>query len=135
MSRVDKVAEAIRQEASLIIHDQLNDPRLGFVTITRVELTPDMRHAKVFFSVLGKEEDYKKTQEALNAGLGRIRKLISERVNLKFAPEVIFRPDKSSEFSVRIQEVLNQIKQEDETRKEAPKDEPKKTRRSAKKAK
>lgn len=135
MSRADKVAEAIRQEASLIIHDQLKDPRLGFVTITRVEITPDMRYAKVFFSVLGNDLEYKKTEEALNCALGLIRKLISERINLKFAPEVIFRPDRSSEYSVRIQEVLDQIKQEDQARKEDTEDEPKKTRRRSKKTK
>ena len=135
MARADKVAEAIRQEASLVIHDQLKDPRIGFVTVTKVEITPDMRHAKVFYSVLGGDLEYKKTQEALDSGLGLIRKLISERINLKFAPEVIFRPDRSAEFSVRIQEVLDQVKHDDESRKEKPKDEPKKTRRSIKKKK
>lgn len=109
MARVEKVAEAIRQEASLIIHDKLNDPRLGFVTISRVEMTPDLRNAKIFFSVLGKAEDYKKTQKALDSALGFIRRLIAERINLKFAPEIIFRQDRSVEYSVRIEEVLNEI--------------------------
>lgn len=134
MSRADKVAEAIRQEASLVIHDQLKDPRLGFVTVTKVEMTPDMRQAKVFYSVLGNELEYKKTQEALDSALGLIRKLVCERINLKFAPEIIFRPDRSGEHSVRIQELLDQIKRGDETRKEDIEDEPKKTRRGSKKA-
>lgn len=64
MGRVDKVAEAVRQEVSIIIHDKLKDPRLGFVTITRVEMTPDLRLAKIFFSVLGKDEEHKKTKQA-----------------------------------------------------------------------
>src|SRR3989338_7033546 len=109
MPRRDKVSEAIRKEISIILHDELKDPRLGFVTITRVELTQDLRSAKVFFSVLGKEEDYKKTKEALDSGLGFIRKLIAERINLRFAPEIIFKEDRSSEYSVRIQEVLEEI--------------------------
>lgn len=109
MARVDKVSEAIRQEASLIIHDKLKDPRLGFVTITRVEASSDLRSAKIFFSVLGKDEDYKKTKEALDSASGFIRRLVSERINLKFAPEIIFREDRSSEYSVRIQEVLDEI--------------------------
>ena len=113
MSRKDKVGEAVRQEISLILHDKLKDPRLGFVTITRVEMAADLRSAKVFFGVLGKEEDYKKTKEALDSALGYIRKLVIERINLRFAPEIIFREDRSSEYSVRIEEVLNEIKELD----------------------
>jgi len=110
MSRRDRVTEAIKKEASLIIHDELKDPRLGFVTITRVELSADLRFAKIFYSVLGKEEEHKKTHEALESALGFIRRLIAQRINLRFAPEIIFREDRSSEYSVRIQEVLEEIK-------------------------
>lgn len=117
MARLDKVTEAIRRQVSIIIHDELKDPRLGFVTITRVELTPDLRFAKVFFSVLGKEEDYKKTKKALDSALGFIRRLIAQRINLRFAPEIVFREDRSSEYSVRIQEVLEQLKELNEPKK------------------
>lgn len=110
MSRQDKVAEAIRQEASIIIHDELKDPRLGFITITRVELSHDLRYAKIFFSVLGEEEDYRKSREALDSALGFIRRLIAQRINLRFAPEIIFREDRSTEYSVKIQKVLDEIK-------------------------
>lgn len=111
MSRIDKVAEAVRQEVSIIIHDKLKDPRLGFVTVTRVEMTPDLRLAKIYFGVLGKEEDYKKTKEALDSALGFVRRLIAERINLRIAPDIMFFEDRSSEYSVRIEEVLNQIKE------------------------
>jgi ribosome-binding factor A len=114
MSRQDKVAEAIRQEASVVIHDKLKDPRLGFVTITNAEVTKDLRFAKIFFSVLGNDEAYKKTKEALNSSVGFVRKLIAERLNLRFAPEIAFYEDRSSEYSVRIEEVLNEIKDHDE---------------------
>ena len=117
MSRQDRVSETIRKEVSIILHDELKDPRLGFITITRVELTQDLRYAKVFFSVLGKEEDYKKTKEALDSALGFIRKLVAQRINLRLAPEIIFRADKSSEYSVRIQEVLEEIKEINEPKK------------------
>jgi ribosome-binding factor A len=110
MSRPERVAEAIRKEVSLILHDKIKDPRLGFITITRVEITPDLRYAKIFFSVLGREEDYQKTQDALESASGYIRTLLAEKINLKFAPEIIFREDHSSEYSVRIQEVLEEIK-------------------------
>jgi len=117
MSRHDKITEAIRKEISMILHRELKDPRLGFVTITRVELTQDLRTARVFFSVLGKEEDYKKTKEALDSALGFIRRLIAQRINLRFAPEIVFKGDKSSEYSVRIQEVLDEIKELNEPKK------------------
>ncbi|MEK6727227.1 MAG: 30S ribosome-binding factor RbfA [Candidatus Omnitrophota bacterium] len=110
MSRMQKIAEAIRQEASMVIHDKLKDPRLGFVTVTRVEVVADLRLARIYFSVLGKDEDYKKTKEALDSGLGFIRRLVAQRLNLRIAPEIMFIEDRSSEYSVRIQEVLNEIK-------------------------
>jgi len=144
MSRLDRVTEAIRKEVSVIIHDELKDPRLGFVTITRVEMAPDLRFAKIFFSVLGKDEDYKKTKAALESALGFIRKLIAERINLRLAPEIGFEEDRSSEYSVRIQEILNEIKELDKPktssdegtvrkpRKRVP-SEPKKVRRVHKK--
>ncbi|MFA5287483.1 MAG: 30S ribosome-binding factor RbfA [Candidatus Omnitrophota bacterium] len=127
MSRQEKIAEAIRQEASVIIHDKLNDPRLGFVTITNVEITHDLRFAKIFFSVLGNEVAYKKTKAALNSSLGFVRKLIAQRLALRFAPEIAFYDDRSTEYSVRIEEVLNELKENNEEGK------PKKSRRSDKK--
>ncbi len=119
MSRQDKVAEAIRQEVSLIIHDKIKDPRLGFVTIIRVEIAKDLRLAKVFYSVLGKEEDRKKTQEALTSALGYIRSLVAKRLNMRLATEIIFKEDRSTEFSVRIEEVLNDIKEKNEPKEDS----------------
>jgi len=115
MSRAEKVAEAIRQEVSTIIHDELNDPRLGFVTIIRVDLSADLRNATIFFSVLGSAEAHVKTLKALESALGLIRKLVTKRLGLRFAPEIIFRYDRSSEYSVRIEEVLNEIHQKEES--------------------
>jgi ribosome-binding factor A len=113
-SRQDRVSEAIRQEVSVIIHDKLKDPRIGFVTLTNVEVTPDLRYAKIFFSVLGNEEAYKKTKDALDSAKGYVRKLVAQRLNLRFAPEIAFYDDRSTEYSVRIEEVLNEIKEIDE---------------------
>jgi ribosome-binding factor A len=111
MSRQQRVEEAIRKEVSLIIHDELKDPRIGFVTITRVELSKDLRNAKVFYSVLGKEDACKKTKAALDSALGYIRSLVAQRVNLRFATELMFCQDHSTEYSVKIEEVLNKIKE------------------------
>ncbi len=119
MARYEKVAAALKKEISNIIHDELKDPRLGFVTITQVDLTQDLRSAKVFFSVLGKKEDYQKTKEALESSLGFIRRLIARRVRLRFAPELMFREDHSSEFSIKIEKIINAIKEQDEPEKDS----------------
>ena len=135
MSRQEKIAEAIRQEASVIIHDKLKDPRVGFVTITRVEIAHDLRFAKIFFSVLGNDEAYKKTKEALDSSLGFVRKLIAQRLSLRFAPEISFYEDRSTEYSVRIDEVLNEINsiENDVPKENNEKAKLKKSRRSNKK--
>lgn len=117
MARQDRIRQALKKEVSNIIHDELKDPRLGFVTITDIEITPDLRYAKIFFSVLGKDEDYKKTKEALDNATGFIRKLIAQRIRLRFTPEIIFREDRSAEYSIRIQEAIEEIKKLDEPRK------------------
>lgn len=119
MARRERVAQAIKEEVSTIIHDKLNDPRLGFVTITRVELSPDLRFARIFYSVLGKDEDYQKTQEALASSTGFIRKLVAERVKLRFAVDIAFKEDRSTEHSIRIEEILRDIKESDENQKRA----------------
>lgn len=125
MARIDRVAEAIKKEASLILHDELKDPRLGFVTITDVKVTQDLREAKIFFSVLGKDEERKKTKEALDSALGFIRRLIAQRIRLRFAPEISFKEDRSAEYGSKIEELLNEIKGEQ--------NEPKKSNRRHKK--
>ena len=114
MSRHERVEEAIKKEVSTIIHDELKDPRIGFVTITRVELTKDLRSAKIFYSVLGKEDSHKKTKLALDSALGYIRSLVAQRINLRFATELMFKEDHSTEYSVKIEEILNKIKESNE---------------------
>lgn len=113
MARYERVAVALKKEISSIVHDEIKDPRLGFVTITRVELTSDLRFAKVFFSVLGSPDDYAKTKQALDSSLGFIRRLVSQRIRLRFVPEISFRQDHSSEYSTKIEKILNEIKEKE----------------------
>lgn len=112
MPRHERVEEAIKREVSLIIHDELKDPRIGFVTITRVELSQDLRNAKIYYSVLGKEESHKKTKMALDSALGFIRSLVAQRINMRFATELMFCEDRSTEYSVHIEEIINEIKEQ-----------------------
>ncbi len=111
MPRKEKVQDAIQKEICDILQNELKDPRIGFVTITGVDISDDLRYAKVFFSVLGKDEQKKKTREALDSALGFIRTLVAERVQLRFAPEIVFKEDNSSEYSSHIQKLLDDIKE------------------------
>ncbi|MFA5114501.1 MAG: 30S ribosome-binding factor RbfA [Candidatus Omnitrophota bacterium] len=117
MARAEKVAHNLKKEISSILHDELNDPRLGFITITRVDLTPDLRYARIFYSVLGGDEEYVRTREALDSALGFIRRMIGQRIRLRFTPELVFKEDRSSEYSIKIEEVLNEIRGLDEPKK------------------
>lgn len=117
MSRVDKVTEVLKKEISNIIQFELKDPRIGFITITRLHLTDDLRYAKIYFSVMGNDSQKKHAIAALEGAMGFIRSLIAERIKLRFVPEIIFRLDKNIEYAIRIQEALEKIKSEDESRK------------------
>ncbi|OIO35658.1 MAG: ribosome-binding factor A [Candidatus Omnitrophica bacterium CG1_02_44_16] len=110
MSRSDKVAEEIRKEVSMIVAEELRDPRLGFTTITRCALTPDLRFARVFFSVYGDEQKWKDTQAGLEHAIGFIRRALGERLDLRFVPEIVFASDHSSEYSIIIEQRLEEIK-------------------------
>ena len=112
--RSEQVAEELRKIISMILLQDLNDPRMGFITITRIELTHDLRYAKVFYSVLGEDEKVKETQEALVENMRAIRRLAVERINMKYAMEIKFELDRSIENSSRIDEILKQIKKEKE---------------------
>lgn len=117
MSRKYKVAEALKRELSNIIHGELRDPRIGFTTVTCVELSPDLRFAKIYFSVLGNDQEKEKTFCALKGATAYIRRLIAERLNLRFAPEIVFKEDDSSEYSIRLQQEFEKIKASGEHKK------------------
>lgn len=121
MSRKDKVAEEIKREASLIVQEELHDPRLGFTTITHVEVTPDLRFARIFFSVYGDPEKWKNTQEGLEHAAGFIRRMLGERLGLRFVPEIVFQSDHSSEYSILIEERLQEINAQKESQGKKPK--------------
>ncbi len=112
--RHEKVIAALKREISNIVHHELRDSRLGFVTIMRVELTSDLRYARVYFSVLGGEREQKLTRDALESAKAFIRCLIAQRVKLRFTPDISFKLDHSAEYSIRIEEKLDKIKEQRE---------------------
>lgn len=112
MSRIEKVSETIKQEVSKIIHDELRDPRLGFITVMQVEVTKDLRIARIFYSVMGSPGQKLKAGEALESASGFIRRLIGERLNLRLTPEVIFKLDNSVDYSIEIADKIERVKNE-----------------------
>jgi ribosome-binding factor A len=112
MSRADKVAEEIKKEVSLIVQDELKDPRLGFITITRTELTQDLRFARIYYSVYGDEKQWQDTKEGLENAAGFVRHMLGERFTLRYVPEIVFVEDHSCEYGIRIEEKLGEIKNE-----------------------
>ena len=113
-SRSERVQEALRQEISRIVQNELKDPRLGFLTITGVELTKDLRYAKVYFSVLGEKKNKLLALKGLNSAKGYIKNLVSDRVKLRFTPELDFRIDESLEHTREIYDILDKLKKERE---------------------
>jgi len=114
MYRPDKVAKAIKREVSNIIQVELKDPRIGFVTVTNVEITSDLRFAKIYFSTLGTRQEEKKNLDVLNCASGYIKRLIAQRIKLRFIPEIVFKVDRSAEYSIHIQEELDKIHEQKE---------------------
>ena len=113
-TRVERLNSAFQEEISDILRNEIKDPRVGFVSITRVDLTQDVRQARVYFSVLGPEESRQESLEGLKSAAGFIRSEVARRVRLRYAPEIVFRLDDSIVHGVRIMELLNQVKREEE---------------------
>jgi len=110
--RSTQVAEAIKREASDIIANKLKDPRLGFITVTGVDLADDLRYAKIYISIFGASDVQARTLEGLQSARGFVRREIGHRLRLKFTPEVDFRLDESVAQGDRIDRILNRLSEE-----------------------
>lgn len=113
--RSDRVSEEIMKEVSAIIRNDMKDPRLGFVSVMRVALSRDLKHATVYFSVYGSDDEKKNTHTALTCGAGFVRSLLAKRLKLRYTPEVIFRLDNSIERGIRINSLLRKVLPEDDS--------------------
>ena len=113
--RMERVSQLIRQEISLLLERQVKDPRLGgFVTITDVVITPDMKHAKVFVSRIGDEGDREAILNALTAASGFIRSELARNLKLRRIPELSFRWDDSIERGARLLELIDRVSTHDD---------------------
>jgi len=111
--RTRQVGEQIRAELARLIREELRDPSIGFVTVTSVEMSPDLAAAKVFVSVLGKDEDWEKSVAALNAAAGRLRGPVGRGCALRYAPILRFVEDRTIERGARIEELLRSVRPPD----------------------
>ena len=109
--RHERVAEEIRHEVGTMVAGELKDPRIAaLVTITEVRVTPDLKHARIYVSVMGSAAEQKSTIQGLQAAAGYIRHELTERIQLRRAPEVHFVLDHSEEYGQRIDDLLRQTK-------------------------
>ncbi|MCL6582780.1 MAG: 30S ribosome-binding factor RbfA [bacterium] len=116
--RSDRVGQLIQEEISLILLEETKDPRIQFVSITRVEVSDDLKHAKVFASVLGSAEKKKEVFNGLRSAQGFIQKQLGRKLHLRYTPEIVFKMDDSIERGAHIYELLEEIKNEDKLKNE-----------------
>ena len=110
--RSKRMAGLIRAEVAAMLLYDLRDPCIGFTTVTDVQLSRDLRHAKIFFSVLGSQQQRKDTLKGLSSAVGFVRHEISHRLKLRTTPEFRFVLDRSAETSARIEELIEKTKLE-----------------------
>jgi len=107
--RTERLAEEIREEVALLIASELKDPRIGFVTVTRVEVTPDLRTARIYVGVLGTEKQRTTSLAGLKQGAGFLRRALGRTLRLRYTPELVFQYDEGLEASDRVAKLLAEI--------------------------
>ena len=113
-NRMERVNEELKKEISLIIDKDLKNPNItGIISVTKVKTSPDLKHAKVFISILGSKSK-KNTLEGLKNGVGFIRCEIAKRINLRYTPEIVFEIDDSMEYGDKIEKILKEIMPKDD---------------------
>jgi ribosome-binding factor A len=108
-SRPDRVADQIRAELAQLLAREVHDPGIGFVTLTRVQVTPDIMQARVFYTTLGDDKARQSSARALDRAAGFLRRQIGARLRLKRVPELVFAYDESIAGQDRIEQILNEI--------------------------
>ncbi len=110
--RSDRVADLIRRELSELLRREVKDPRIGFVTVMRVTLSPDLRHAKVYVSVLGEAGEKEQALQGLESSRGFLRGQLGRRLRLRVVPELKFQLDESAAYSDHINRLLAELERE-----------------------
>lgn len=107
--RTERMASLIRTELGVLVLRKLKDPGLGFVTVTGVDLTPDLKQAHVYYSVMGEEKQKGQTQKALERAAGFLQHEIADALKLRYTPKLMFHFDESLEEGQRIERILQEL--------------------------
>ena len=122
-SRPDRVGEEIREELATLLAREVHDPGIGFVTLTRVKVSPDLQMARVFYTVIGDEKAQKATAQAQARATPFLRRHIGARIRLRRVPEIRFEFDKGIENQDRVEQILMDLQREREAREKGGADE------------
>jgi ribosome-binding factor A len=107
--RAERVGEEIREEVARILAREVKDPRIGFLTVTRADVTPDLRVARVYVAAMGDEGQRKKSLEGLRRAAGYIRRALGQRLRLRHTPEVVFQLDAGLDATDRVAQLLADV--------------------------
>ena len=107
--RPQRLALQIQHEVSMMIFRDMKDRRVGFVTVTGVQMSPDLRNARVFVSLMGTEEEKKESLATLNHATGWIRHELGQRIRMKFLPDIVFQTDTSQDYGEHIDKLIDEI--------------------------
>jgi ribosome-binding factor A len=118
-SRPDRVGEQIRQEIGRLLSREVHDPRIGFVTVTRVKVSPDLQQARVFYTIIGDERVKRETARGLDAARPFLRRHLGSLMRLRRVPELTFEFDRSVEHQDRVEQILRDIADERQAREAA----------------
>ena len=114
--RQDQLGEVITRELSDLMRSQMKDPRIGFASITNVEVSADLRHAKVFVSVMGSPEEQHETMRGLDHASGFLRHELAQRLTVRHVPEIAFKLDHSIARGAQVLELINRVAADDAAR-------------------
>lgn len=110
--RADRVAEGIREEVARFLTEGVKDPRIvGMVTVTGVDVTNDLRHARVYVSIMGSDAEKLRTLEGLASVAAHLRPMVAKALRLRLAPEITFQVDQSVEHAARIETLLSRLRE------------------------
>lgn len=112
--RIERISSLIKEELAAVITQKTRDPRIGFVTITHVDVSEDLKFAKVFYSVMGTDEQKQKTAEGLEHSRGFLQQDIAQSLKLRFTPHLIFMLDSSLDEGMKIDKIIRKIHEQDE---------------------
>jgi ribosome-binding factor A len=123
-SRPERVGEQIRQEIGQLLSRDVHDPRIGFVTVTRVKMSPDLQQARVYYTIIGDDRAKQETARGLDAARPFLRRHLGSRIRLRRVPELTFEFDRSVEHQDRVEQLLQEIADERKSRDAAAGEEP-----------